>query len=47
MNDVHVMPDFGKQHVMRPTCWCRPTKDPRVLRVQPSGPHLWVHGLAH
>lgn len=43
--DVHVVPDFGRPHVLSGACWCTPVKDQQTAVQQPAGPHLWIHNL--
>lgn len=35
-SDVHVMPNYGREHEASRRCWCVPTRDTEE-------PRLWIH----
>lgn len=43
--DVHVMPNFGREHVDSSECWCRPKADPSTLDRERYAHTLWIHEL--
>lgn len=43
VGDVHVMPDFGKEHQDSSECWCRPSPDPATLDRAKHDHTVWIH----
>ena len=41
--DIHVMPDYGREHVSRSDCWCRPVIDEDTKDSERYKALVWVH----
>lgn len=45
VEQLHVHPTEGREHVLGPECWCRPELDWAFLG--PGAPSVWIHRTIH